>query len=146
MQTAHAMLAELSEIANDYESTMLDAMASHAGGALSLAGGDAGSALGALRHAWRIWHDLEAPHEAARSRVLVGLACRALGDEDSASLELEGARRAFEELGAATELARLEVLTRDDRPTETYGLTRESERCCAWSRPDRRTGRSPRPS
>jgi DNA-binding CsgD family transcriptional regulator len=119
---------ELSEIANDYESTMLDAMASHAGGALSLAGGDAGSALGALRHAWRIWHDLEAPYEAARSRVLVGLACRALGDEDSASLELQGARRAFEELGAATELARLEALTRDDRPAETYGLTpRERE-------------------
>ena len=34
--------------------------------------------------ACRLWHELDAPYEAARARVLVGLACRALGDEDSA--------------------------------------------------------------
>ena len=93
MQTAHAMHAELSEIANDYESTMLDAMASHAYGALSLAGGDAGSALSSAPRLADLAR-LEALHEAARSRVLVGLACRAPA-QDSASLELEGARRAF---------------------------------------------------
>ena len=41
--------------------------------------GDARAALVALRRAARIWQQLEAPYEAARSRALVGLACRALG-------------------------------------------------------------------
>ena len=114
---------ELTAIAADYESAMLEAMASHADGALSLAAGDPGAALVALRRAWRIWVELEVPYEAARSRVLVGLACYALGDEDSALLELESARRAFEELGAATDLARLDALSRDERSAETHGLT-----------------------
>ena len=38
----------------------------------------------ALRRAGEVWQELEAPYEAARARVLVGLACRALGDEDTA--------------------------------------------------------------
>ena len=41
---------------------------------------------------WRVWQELEAPYEAARVRVLMGLACRALGDDDMAALELEAAR------------------------------------------------------
>ena len=114
---------ELTGIAADYESAMLDAMASYADGALSLAEGDAGAALVALRRAWRIWDDVEAPYEAARARVLIGLACHALGDEDSASLELESARLAFVELGAATDLARLESLAGGRRSAETHGLT-----------------------
>jgi DNA-binding NarL/FixJ family response regulator len=39
--------------------------------------------------------------------MLVGLACRELGDNDTAAMELEAARGAFEELGAAPDLARL---------------------------------------
>ena len=35
-----------------------------------------------------VWQELGAPYECARARVLVGLACRALGDEDTAALEL----------------------------------------------------------
>ena len=38
--------------------------------------------------------------------MLIGLACRALGDEDTARLELDAARDAFEALGAAPDLAR----------------------------------------
>ena len=55
----------------------------------------------ALRRAWTAWHELDAPYEAARVRVLVGLACRALGDEDTAAMELDAARWVFEQLGAA---------------------------------------------
>ena len=40
--------------------------------------------------------------------MLVGEACRALGDEDAAALELEAARGIFERLGAKPDLARLE--------------------------------------
>ena len=55
----------------------------------------------------QVWQELEAPYDVARARVLVGLACRELGDEDAATLELEAARSAFERLGAAPDLARL---------------------------------------
>ena len=58
-----------------------------------------------------MWRQLEAPYEAARVRELVGLACRALGDEDTASLELEAARAAYAELEATPDLARLDSLT-----------------------------------
>ena len=56
-------------------SDALGAMSAHARGAVDLAGGDAGAALVALRRAWQAWQDLEAPYEAARTRVLAGLAC-----------------------------------------------------------------------
>ncbi len=55
----------------------------------------------AARTAWRLWFSLEAPYEAARCRVLAGRACAALGDPDSATMELEAARAEFVELGAA---------------------------------------------
>jgi len=114
---------ELEEIAEGYESGMLGAMAAHARGAVDLAGGDARAALVALRHAWQVWQELKAPYEAARVRVLVGLACRALGDDDTAALELEAARGVFEELGAAPDLARVDALTRRAASGETHGLT-----------------------
>jgi DNA-binding NarL/FixJ family response regulator len=43
--------------------------------------------------------------------MLIGLACRELGDSDTAALELDAARGAFEELGARPDLARLDSLT-----------------------------------
>jgi DNA-binding NarL/FixJ family response regulator len=58
-----------------------------------------------LRGAGTAWQELAAPYEAARVRVLVGLACRALGDEETAVLELDAARQAFAGLGAAADLA-----------------------------------------
>jgi DNA-binding CsgD family transcriptional regulator len=64
-------------------------------------------ALGVLRRAWEAWRDLDAPHEAARVRVLVGRACRELGDMDGATLEFEAARVVFERLGAVPDLDRL---------------------------------------
>ena len=63
-----------------------------------------------LRPAWATWRDLEAPYEAARVRVAVGLACRLLGDEDGAALEFNAAHRAFAQLGAETDRRRVEQL------------------------------------
>jgi DNA-binding CsgD family transcriptional regulator len=114
---------ELEEISTDYESVMLAAIAASASGALSLAEGDARAALVAVRQAWQTWCELEAPYEAARVRVLVGLACRALGDEDSAVLELDAARGAFEQLGAGPDLARVDALAGPARSRDTHGLT-----------------------
>src|SRR5687767_11563284 len=65
-----------------------------------LASGDVRDALVTLRRAWRGWHQLEAPYEAARSRMQIALACRALGDGDGADMEIDAAKAAFETLGA----------------------------------------------
>ena len=53
------------------------------------------------------WRELGAPYDAARARVLLGIACGDLGDTEGADLEHEAARRAFAELGAVTDLERL---------------------------------------
>jgi DNA-binding NarL/FixJ family response regulator len=75
-----------------------------------LAGGDAEGSLGPLRRAFGLWQEIEAPHEAARARVLIGQACAALGDRDAAALELGAARATFAELGAEPELRRLDSI------------------------------------
>jgi DNA-binding CsgD family transcriptional regulator len=113
---------ELEDIAARYESAMLAALVAHARGAFELAAGDARAALVHLRRAGETWQELDAPYDAARARVLVGQACRALGDDDTATLELQAAREVFAELGAAPELARLDSATRRT-PIDAYGLT-----------------------
>jgi DNA-binding NarL/FixJ family response regulator len=102
---------------------MLRAIAAHVTGAVELAGGDVQASLVTLRAALLAWQELEAPYEAARARVLLGLACRALEDEDSASLELDAARAVFDELGAKPDVARLDALGGRSEAAETYGLT-----------------------
>ena len=117
LDAARSASDELAEIAAGYEVGILGAIVAQTQGAVELAAGEARAALPALRRAWRVWEEIEAPYEAARVRELMGAACRALGDEDAAALELEAARRAFAELGAALDVARLGG--RDS----THGLT-----------------------
>jgi DNA-binding CsgD family transcriptional regulator len=114
---------ELARIATSYESAMLAAMVAHAQGAVLLADGDPHGALGQLRRAAEVWQELDAPYEIARARVLVGEACRTLGDEDAAALEAEAARRIFADLGAAPDLARLDAATHR-LPDDVHGLSR----------------------
>jgi DNA-binding NarL/FixJ family response regulator len=114
---------ELEKIAENYASQVLRAMVAHARGAVELADGDARAALVALRHALQAWQAFEAPYDAARVRVLVGLACRALGDDDAAELELDAARGAFAELGAAPDLTRIDSLAAHAGSRDTHGLT-----------------------
>ena len=114
---------ELGEIAEGYGSRMLAAMVEQARGTVDLAAGEARPALVSLRSAWRLWHELDAPYEAARVRVLVGLACRVLGDNDAAAMELEAARGVFETLGAAPDLQHVSALTGSAAAGRSYGLT-----------------------
>ena len=118
VEEARTGCAELEEIAGRYESTMLAALVAHTRGAVEFADGEPRAALVSLRRAGVTWQDLGAPYDAARARVLVAEACRALGDEDAAALELEAAREAFATLGAAPDLARLDASRR-----HRYGLT-----------------------
>ena len=65
------------------------------------------------------WQELDAPYEAARVRVLIGLACRELGDSDTAAMELDAARWGFQQLEAAPDLARVDELC----GTESKGVS-----------------------
>ena len=114
---------ELSAIAADLGAPLLGAVAAQAQGAVLLGEGNPSAALAALRRAWMAWQELEAPYEAARVRVLVGLACREVGDQEGAELELDGARWVFQQLGAVPDLARVEALSRKAAPKAAGGLT-----------------------
>jgi ATP/maltotriose-dependent transcriptional regulator MalT len=123
LQAAREAADELTGIAERYDTLALRAVADHARGAVLLAEGDARAAVVALRGAWQAWRELEAPFEAARVRVLVGLGCRALGDEEAAAMELEAARTVFAQLGAAPDLARVEALAHPEAVWKAHGLT-----------------------
>jgi len=114
---------ELSRIADDLDAPLLRASGTRARGAVLLAGGDVGLALETLRRAWAEWQDLEAPYEAARVRVLVGLACRALGDEDTAEMELDAAHWVFQQLGALPDVAAVDAMSVRAAVEEASGLT-----------------------
>ncbi|MGE5277558.1 MAG: LuxR C-terminal-related transcriptional regulator [Acidobacteriota bacterium] len=114
---------ELDETAESLNAEVLNAMAAHARGAVELAEGDAQGALAHLRRSLEGWRRVGAPYIEARLRVLVGLACRALGDEEGARLELDAARGVFDELGAAPDLARLDGLAKGAPSARPHGLT-----------------------
>jgi DNA-binding NarL/FixJ family response regulator len=114
---------ELAAIAGELDAPLLRAMSAQATGAVLLAEQEPQAALTVLRRAWTAWCELEAPYDAARVRVLVGLACRALGDEDATAMELDAARQVFEQLGAAPDLARVTALAVRPRRAASGGLT-----------------------
>jgi len=122
LEEARAASRELGEFASSYGSELLDAAAAQARGTVDLAEGAAGSALVELRRAQELWQALDAPYETARARALIGRACRALGDEDTAAFELDAAAAALRELGAAPDLTALESLEAGSAPGN--GLTR----------------------
>jgi DNA-binding NarL/FixJ family response regulator len=82
-----------------------------------LADGDLEGALSVLRRAWEAWSALDAPYDAARVRAMTAAACRRLGDTDGAAVEADVARRVFERLGAAPDLARLDADATTSRGT-----------------------------
>jgi DNA-binding CsgD family transcriptional regulator len=122
VERARGAARELQEIAATQRSEVLAAMAARARGEVALAAGDARGALAGLRESCLAWQGLQAPYEVARVRVLIGLACGALGDEDTAALELDAARAAFEELGAVPDLERMAALSHAPA-AGTHGLT-----------------------
>jgi DNA-binding CsgD family transcriptional regulator len=123
LEEARRASGELDAISQRHASDLLRALAAHAHGAMVLAEGDPRGALGSLRHALDTWREIEAPYEAARTRVLLGTACRRLGDDDAAALELEAARAVFEELGASTDLTRVGPLVASAARNSPHGLS-----------------------
>ena len=119
LQASH----ELADIAARQGNDVLHTMAAEAKGDVALAAGDAWAALVDLRRAASGWLELHAIYETARVRVQIGLACRALGDEETAALEIEAAEATFAELGADPDLARARSLRADARASDSHGLT-----------------------
>ena len=105
VNAAQSAADELAAITTELRQPYLDATAAHATGMLHLATGNASTALMMLRRAWRHWHQLEAPYEAARSRVQIALACRGVDDIDGADMEFDAAKAVFEALGAIPDVA-----------------------------------------
>jgi DNA-binding CsgD family transcriptional regulator len=112
VEAARAGAEELTQLAETIAAPLLLATAAQATGSVALARGDARSALDALRRSWATWQEIQAPYEAARTRVLIGLALRELGDDDAAEMEFDAARWAFEHLAAPGEMARVAKLSR----------------------------------
>jgi DNA-binding CsgD family transcriptional regulator len=124
LPAARAAADELAAMAAQSDARYLRAVAASAAGTVRLTSGDAQGALTVLRQAWMDWQEIDAPWEAARVRVLLGLACRALGDDGSAHLEFVAAERVFQRLGAAPDLARLDALRSPSPATGEDPLTR----------------------
>ena len=86
---ARSACEELKEIADSLSAGALRAMAGQARGLVLLAVGNPGAALCSLKEACEFWREAQVPYLMARVRELMGMACRLLGDEDGARLELE---------------------------------------------------------
>jgi class 3 adenylate cyclase len=106
LDTARTAVEEMEEINLVYDSKVLLASTLCARGTLQLAEGDSAGAIKSIHKSWRLWKEADLPYEAARARLLLGLALRADGDEDAAEMELTAARSAFEKLGAVLDFRR----------------------------------------
>ncbi|HET8866950.1 MAG TPA: response regulator transcription factor [Agrococcus sp.] len=119
--------ADLRAMADTVGTIYLQAQADRTEARLLIGTDDAEQALPLLRRSWSVWRRLEATYEAAVTRVLMGRANRALGDEEAAQLEFDAARTVLTGLGAVADLDRLERIaasTGPGGPAASAGLTR----------------------
>lgn len=120
---ARAGADELSGIAEHTGVPYVSAVAASVQGAVLLAEDDARAAAPVLGGAWASFEELEVPYEAARVRVLAAIACREIGDDDGAAMELDAAHRTFTRLGALPDVARVDALIGKAESKAAGGLT-----------------------
>ncbi|HEY9444748.1 MAG TPA: response regulator transcription factor [Gemmatimonadales bacterium] len=121
--SARVAAEELETVAAEIGAPYLLALSHQSAGAVLLAESQPRAALGRLSEAEDLWRQLEAPFEALRTRVLVALARRDLGDERGAAAELDAALTELRDLGAGPELARVEQIRQELARRDTRGLT-----------------------
>ena len=114
VDTARSAVAELEKIAADYEGQSWSATALSCRGALELYEGNAERAADLLSRAWRVWQEIGLPYEGAQTRVLLGRARLAQGDDVAAGREFRAASSTFRQLGAAFDLRKIQEFTGDD--------------------------------
>lgn len=105
LAAARTAADELGNVAGVLRMPLLTALHLQVLGAVLLADDQPEPALSALRRALAGWRELDAVYEAARTRLLVAAACRAVGDDDGAELELAGALPVFDRLSAVRDAA-----------------------------------------
>jgi class 3 adenylate cyclase len=127
LNLANAYADELEDIARAYDTPALHAAAGSARGAVLLAEGDCGGALRTLRQSSRLWTEIDAPYESARTRVTLAEAYRADGDEQSARLELEAAKAAFQRLGALPDAQRVIAMLEEKPAPAVASTSRETK-------------------
>ena len=123
VDAARAAVDEMELIAEVYDTPAVQVEVDAAKGAVALDEGDVATALPLLRSAARWWREIEAPYAVATLSVLIALACRAMGDDEAAQLELQSARATFSRLGARPDLHRVETLLNPSQPVSSHGLT-----------------------
>lgn len=100
LATAQSAAFELEVIARTYGTPALEASALSARGVVQLVEGDTEGAVRSLRRGWQLWQEIDLPYEAAKARLLLGVAYRESGDSEGAELELQAAKSTFDRLGA----------------------------------------------
>jgi class 3 adenylate cyclase len=112
LKTARVAMDELEGIVDSFKigdrrAPAFDATVHFAAGQIKLAEGDASGAASCLKRARDEWQKVGAPYETAHARMMLGLAYRRQGNEDSATAELEAALATFERLGATLDEERV---------------------------------------
>jgi DNA-binding NarL/FixJ family response regulator len=118
--SARGAAEELRHVAATLGSLLLRAHAARAAGAVLRAEGDPRASLLELRSAFNDFHALGARYDAARTRLLIGDACAALGDHDAAAMESSAARAVLE---ALTRTAALNATVEPRTSSSPAGLT-----------------------
>ena len=122
-EAAQDVIKELFDIAEALEAPYLKAISSRAEGSILLATSNPGTALKKLRQSWSIFKEIRASYESAQTQVLIGLACRELGDDDTGEMELDTACKIFQKLGAIPDQQKVESLLKESLPNQSHGLT-----------------------
>ena len=121
---ARAASDELAGVAAAMDVPLLNAISAYTSGSVFLAASEWRPALIELRRACNRWRDLGIPYDVRTLRVGMALACRGLGDDDAADLELAAAAATFLELGARPDLASVEALMSAPPAVGRDGLTK----------------------
>jgi DNA-binding CsgD family transcriptional regulator len=122
VEAADAAVHELADIALHFGSPLLRAQAAHLTGAARLAQGDATGALVSLRAALSGFTDLDAPYDAARTRLVIADACDAVADADGAAMERRAAQTTFDRLAAESGAPAERPAGLSDREVEVLAL------------------------
>jgi len=134
---ARAAADELRAIAERFDTPYLAAMSAQASGAVLLADGETRQALRRLRRGCTIWQSLQVPYELARCRVLHGLGCRGLGDDEGARMQFTTARSGLRRLGAAVDAAMMPTTVQAPRSGALTAREVEVLRLVAKGMPNR---------
>jgi class 3 adenylate cyclase len=124
--TARAARDELAEIADQIASPAIRAASQWTSGITALTEEDHGRAVGHLTEARKRWNEVGAPYESATVALALAEAQLADGNDAAAVVELDGARIAFERLGARRDVRRAEELRA--RTTGHIGASARAER------------------